>query len=137
MSLGQFRTSQQKFKEGKLRYLLRAEESALPGVDAPSIYDFAKTRRAAPADALHLLVDGVRSGPTCSSPGVPKDRVDFMRKAIERAAKNPRAARRGREDGPRHGVPAGRAPRRRWSTQLYETPPELVEKAKQISPNLE
>src|SRR5262249_30190488 len=43
MSLGQFRTSAQKFKDGKLRYLLRAEESPLPGVDAPSIYDFAKT----------------------------------------------------------------------------------------------
>src|SRR3569623_606935 len=43
MSLGQFRTSALMFKEGLLRYLLRAEESPLPGVDAPSVYDFAKT----------------------------------------------------------------------------------------------
>ena len=32
MSLGQFRSHEQKFKEGKLRFILRAEESRLPGV---------------------------------------------------------------------------------------------------------
>src|SRR5262245_20498232 len=44
MSLGQFRSHEQKFKDGKLRYLLRAEETPLPGLESvPSIYDFAKT----------------------------------------------------------------------------------------------
>lgn len=38
------RAHEQKFRDGKLRYILRAEESPLPGLpDVPSIYDYAKT----------------------------------------------------------------------------------------------
>ena len=89
MSLGQFRTSEQKFKEGKLRYLLRAEESPLPGVpDVPSIYDFAKTDEQ--KQLMRFIFSSTEFGrPYLFPPGVPEDRVDFMRKAIERAVKNP------------------------------------------------
>jgi len=134
MSLGQFRTSQQKFKDGKLRYLLRAEESALPGVDAPSIYDFVKTSEQ--RQLMRFIFSSTEFGrPYLFPPGVPKDRVDFMRKAIERAAKNPELLAEAEKMGldmvfrpPEH--------LEKVVTQLYETPPELVEKAKQISPNL-
>lgn len=134
MSLGQFRTSQQKFKDGKLRYLLRAEESALPGVDAPSIYDFAKTSEQ--RQLMRFLFSSTEFGrPYLFPPGVPKDRVDFMRQAIERAAKNPELLAEAEKMGldmvfrpPEH--------LEKVVTQLYETPPELIEKAKQISPNL-
>ena len=89
MSLGQFRTSEQKFKEGKLRYLLRAEESPLPGVpDVPSVYDFAKTDEQ--KQLMRFIFSSTEFGrPYLFPPGVPQDRVDFMRKAIERAVKNP------------------------------------------------
>src|SRR5262249_9183749 len=88
MSPGQFCTSQQKFRDGKLRYLLRAEESALPGIEAPSVYDFTKTDEQ--RQLMRFIFSSTEFGrPYLFPPGVPKDRVDFMRKAIERAAKNP------------------------------------------------
>ena len=135
MSLGQFRTSEQKFKDGKLRYLLRAEESPLPGMpDVPSVYDFAKTDEQ--RQLMRFIFSSTEFGrPYLFPAGVPKDRVDFMRKAIERAAKNPdllaEAAKMKldmvyREPEHLEEVVA----------QLYATPPALVEKAKEISPNL-
>jgi tripartite-type tricarboxylate transporter receptor subunit TctC len=135
MSLGQFRTSEQKFKEGKLRYLLRAEESPLPGVpDVPSIYDFAKTDEQ--RQLMRYVFSSTEFGrPYLFPPGVPQDRVDFMRKAIERAVKNPELiveARQMKLDmvyrPPEH--------LEQVVSNLYATPPATVEKAKQISPNL-
>ncbi len=134
MSMGQFRTSEQKFKDGKLRYLLRAEESALPGVDAPSIYDFAKTDEQ--RQLMRFIFSSTEFGrPYLFPPGVPKDRVDFMRKAIERAAKNP--ALLAEAEAMKLDM-VFRPPEHleKVVAQLYETPPELVEKAKEISPNL-
>jgi tripartite-type tricarboxylate transporter receptor subunit TctC len=135
MSLGQFRTSEQKFRDGKLRYLLRAEESPLPGVgDVPSVYDFAKTEEQ--RQIMRFVFSSTEFGrPYLFPPGVPKDRVEFMRKAIERAVKNPELVAEAQKmkldmvyRPPEHleKVVAG----------LYATPPETVEKAKQISPNL-
>jgi tripartite-type tricarboxylate transporter receptor subunit TctC len=134
MSMGQFRTSQQKFKEGKLRYLLRAEESPLPGVDAPSIYDFAKADEQ--RQLMRFIFSSTEFGrPYIFPPGVPQDRVAYMRKAIERAAKNPdllAEAAKMKLDmvyrPPEHLEQVVK--------NLYDTPPATVEKAKEISPNL-
>ena len=124
MSLGQFRTSQQKFKEGKLRYLLRAEESPLPGVpDVPSIYDFAKTDEQ--RQLMRFVFSSTEFGrPYLFPPGVPKDRVQFMRKAIEAAVQESRADRRSRKmkldmvyRPPEH--------LEQVVAHLYETPPAL------------
>lgn len=135
MSLGQFRTSEQKFKEGKLRYILRAEESELPGVpNVPSVYDFAKTDEQ--KQLMRFIFSSTEFGrPYLFPDGVPQDRVDFMRKAIERAVKNPELIAEAqkmkldmvyREPGHLAEV----------VKQLYATPPALIEKAKEISPNL-
>ena len=135
MSLGQFRTSEQKFKEGKLRYLLRAEESPLPGVpDVPSIYDFTKTDEQ--RQLMRYVFSSTEFGrPYLFPPGVPQDRVDFMRKAIEHAVKSPELiaeAQRMKLDmvyrPPEH--------LEQVVSNLYATPAATVEKAKQISPNL-
>jgi tripartite-type tricarboxylate transporter receptor subunit TctC len=135
MSLGQFRTSEQKFKDGKLRYLLRAEESPLPGVpDVPSVYDFTKTDEQ--RQLMRYVFSSTEFGrPYLFPPGVPKDRVQFMRKAIEAAVKNPdliAEAAKMKLDmvyrPPEH--------LERVVTHLYETPPETVALAKKISPNL-
>ena len=134
MSMGQFRTSQQKFKEGKLRYLLRAEESPLPGVDAPSIYDFAKTDEQ--RQLMRFIFSSTEFGrPYIFPPGVPQDRVDYMRKAIERAVKNPdllAEAEKMKLDMVYR--PPGHL--EQVVKNLYDTPPATVEKAKEISPNL-
>src|SRR5262249_30364191 len=43
-SYGQFRTYEQAIRDGKMVFLLRAEESPIPEIpDVPSIFDFAKT----------------------------------------------------------------------------------------------
>ena len=135
MSLGQFRTSEQKFKEGKLRYLLRAEESELPGLpNVPSVYEFAKTDEQ--KQLMRFIFSSTEFGrPYLFPAGVPQDRVDFMRKAIERAVKNPELIEEAQKmkldmvyREPNHLAEV--------VAQLYATPPELVEKAKTISPNL-
>ena len=135
MSLGQFRTSEQKFKDGKLRYLLRAEESELPGVpNVPSVYDFAKTEEQ--KQLMRFIFSSTEFGrPYLFPPGVPQDRVDFMRKAIERAVINPELiaeAQKMKLDmvyrPPEHLDQV--------VASLYATPAETVEKAKQISPIL-
>jgi tripartite-type tricarboxylate transporter receptor subunit TctC len=135
MSLGQFRTSEQKFKEGKLRYLLRAEESPLPSVpDVPSVYDFAKTDEQ--KQLMRFIFSSTEFGrPYLFPAGVPKDRVEYMRKAIERAVKNPELLA---EAGKMKLDMTYRAPEHLEEVvkNLYATPSALIEKAKQISPNL-
>jgi tripartite-type tricarboxylate transporter receptor subunit TctC len=135
MSLGQFRTSEQKFKEGKLRYLLRAEESELPGVpNVPSVYDFAKTDEQ--KQLMRFIFSSTEFGrPYLFPPGVPKDRVDYMRNAIERAVKNPELLA---EAAKMKLDMVYRQPQHLEEVvaQLYATPPALIEKAKEISPNL-
>jgi tripartite-type tricarboxylate transporter receptor subunit TctC len=134
MSLGQFRSHQQKFKDGKLRFLLRAEESPLPGVDAPSIYDFAKTDEQ--KQLMRFIFSSTEFGrPYLFPPEVPKDRVQFMRNAIAEAVKDPglvAEAARMKLDmvyrPPEH--------LEQVVAHLYETPPEVIEKARKISPTL-
>jgi tripartite-type tricarboxylate transporter receptor subunit TctC len=135
MSLGQFRTSEQKFKSGKLRYLLRAEESPLPGVgDVPSVYEFAKTDEQ--RHLMRFIFSSTEFGrPYLVPPGVPKDRVDYIRNAIEHAVKSPELLA---EAGKMKLDMVYREPRHleELVAKLYATPPELIEKAKSISPNL-
>jgi tripartite-type tricarboxylate transporter receptor subunit TctC len=135
MSLGQFRTSEQKFKDGKLRYLLRAEESPLPGVpDVPSVYDFANTDEQ--RQLMRFIFSSTEFGrPYLFPPGVPKDRVEYMRNAIERAVKNPELLA---EAGKMKLDMVYRPPQHLEEVvkNLYATPPALIEKAKEISPNL-
>jgi tripartite-type tricarboxylate transporter receptor subunit TctC len=134
MSLGQFRTSQQKFKEGKLRYLLRAEESPLPGVDAPSIYDFVKTEEQ--RQLMRFIFSSTEFGrPYLFPPDVPKDRVEFMRKAIMAAAGNPELIAEA-EKMKLDMVYRAPAHLEQVVAHLYATPPETIAKAKEISPNL-
>ena len=135
MSLGQFRSHEQKFREGKLRFLMRAEESPLPGVpDVPSVYEFAKTTEQ--KQLMRFIFSSTEFGrPYLFPPDVPKDRVQFMREAIAAAVKNPdliAEAEKIKLDmvyrPPEHIEQV--------VAHLYETPPEVIAKAKEISPNL-
>ena len=90
MSLGQFRTSEQKFKEGKLRYLLRAEESPLPGVAGRAVdLRLRQDRRAAPVDALHLLLDRVRPALSVPAGCAEGPRASSCARRSSAAVKNP------------------------------------------------
>lgn len=135
MSLGQFRSHQQKFRDGKLQYLFRAEESALPGLpNVPSIYDFAKTNEQ--RQLMRFVFSSTEFGrPYLFPPDVPKDRVQFIREAIAAAVKNPELIAEAAKikldmtyRPPEHVE--------QLVAHLYETPPALIEAVKKISPNL-
>jgi tripartite-type tricarboxylate transporter receptor subunit TctC len=135
MSLGQFRSHQQKFRDGKLRFILRAEESPLPGLaDVPSIYGFAKTE--AQRQLMRFVFSSTEFGrPYLMPPDVPKDRVAFMRAAVKAAVADPELAAEAQRmkldmvyRPPEH--------LEKLVAQLYETPSELIAEARRISPNL-
>jgi hypothetical protein len=135
MSYGQFRSHEHLFRDGKFKIILRAEESEMaqaPGV--PSIFDYAKTEEQ--RQLMRFIFSSTEFGrPYIFPPDVPKDRVQFMREAIAAAVKNPELlaeAEKSKLDM------SYRAPEHleKLVNQLYDTPPELVEKLKSISPNL-
>jgi len=88
-SYGQFRVNEQLFHDGKLTYLLRAEESPIPQIpDVPSIFDYAKTEEQ--RQLMRFVFSSTVFGrPYVFPPDVPKDRVDILRKAIADAAHDP------------------------------------------------
>jgi tripartite-type tricarboxylate transporter receptor subunit TctC len=134
-SLGQFRTHERLFREGKLRIIFRAEESAMPDIpDVPSIYDFAKTTEQ--RQLMRFVFSSTEFGrPYLFPPDVPKDRIDFMRKALADAVKSPELVA---EASAMKLDMTYRQPEhlQQLVTDLYATPPALIEKIKQIAPNL-
>jgi tripartite-type tricarboxylate transporter receptor subunit TctC len=135
MSFGQFRSHEQLFKEGKFKIILRAEESEMaqaPGV--PSIFDYAKTEEQ--RQLMRFIFSSTEFGrPYVFPPDVPKDRVEFMRQAIAKAVYDPDLLA---EAGKSKLDMTYRPPEHleKLVNQLYDTPPELIEKLKSISPNL-
>jgi tripartite-type tricarboxylate transporter receptor subunit TctC len=134
-SLGQFRSHDRLFRDGKLRMILRAEEAVLPEVpDVPSIFDRAKT--AEQRQLMRFVFSSTEFGrPYILPPEVPKERVAILRKALADAVKDPELiaeARRIKLDM------AYRPPEHleKLIGHLYETPPAMIETVKTIVPNL-
>jgi tripartite-type tricarboxylate transporter receptor subunit TctC len=135
-SYGQFRVFEQLFRDGKLAFLLRAEEDPIAEIpDVPSIFDYAKEpgQRA----LMHFVFASTEFGrPYVFPPGVPKDRVEIMRKAFAAAAKDDELlaeAARIKMDmtyrSPEH--------LERLVARLYETPPTLIDTVKKLVPHIE
>ena len=135
MSLGQFRSHEQMFKEGKFRSSCaprKREMAQAPGV--PSIFDYAKTEEQ--RQLMRFIFSSTEFGrPYLFPPDVPKDRVQFMRKAIARAVNDPELmaeAAKSKLDmtyrPPEH--------LEKLVNQLYETPPALIETAQEHQPEL-
>ena len=69
-------------KDGRFKILFNMEKSPLPGVDAPTIYKFAKTQEQ--RDIIGLYNSSVELGrPMVAPPGVPADRVEALRRAFD------------------------------------------------------
>ena len=135
MSLGQFRSHEQKFRDGKLRFLFRAEEAPVPTLpNVPSIYDYAKTNEQ--RQLMRFVFSSTEFGRSyVFPPEVPKDRVEFMRKAIAEAVKDPELV----DEAAKMKLDMTyRAPEHleQLVAHLYETPPALIETIKKISPNV-
>ena len=88
-SYQQFRVNEQLIKDGKLTFLLRAEEAPIPAIpDVPSIFDYAKTDEQ--RQLMRFVFSSTEFGrPYVFPPEVPQDRVDIMRKAIADAVHDP------------------------------------------------
>ena len=135
-SWGQFRSFDRLISDGKLRIIFQAEESPTPELpQAPSIYNYAKTEEQ--RQFMRFVFSAVEFGrPYVFPPGVPKDRVALMRRALAETASDPELvaeAERIRLDM------AYRSPEHleQLVARLYATPPHVIEAAKKLVPNLQ
>jgi tripartite-type tricarboxylate transporter receptor subunit TctC len=136
MSYAQFNDYQHLIREGKLRVLLNAEETPLPGLpQVPSIYKFVKTEEQ--RQLLRFVFSSVEFGrPYVFPPDVPADRLALMRTAFADLAKDPQMladADKLKIDMTYH------SPARldELIGNLYRTPPETIETVKRLVPNLQ
>ena len=134
-SSAQFRPYKQQFSEGKVRVILHAEESSMPDLPGiPSIYDFVQT--AEQRQFLRFVFLSAEFGrPYAFPPGVPQDRVQLMRRAIAETLKDPdlvaEAAKMGLDMSFRSADHLEKV-----VADLYETPPALIERVKELVPDI-
>lgn len=71
----------EQLKDGRFKILFNMEKNPIPGVDAPTIYEFTKTQEQ--RDIVGLYNSSVELGrPVVAPPGVPADRVALLRRAF-------------------------------------------------------
>jgi tripartite-type tricarboxylate transporter receptor subunit TctC len=133
-SYQQFRMSEQLIKDGKLTFLLRAEQAPIAAIpDVPSIFDYAKTDEQ--RQLMRFVFSSTEFGrPYVFPPEVPKDRVAIMRKAIADAVRDPELVA---ETTAIKMDMTYTAPDRleQLVDKLYATPPAVIEKVKALLPN--
>ncbi len=134
-SYQQFRVSEQLIHDGKLTFLLRAEESPMAEIpDVPSVFDFAKTDEQ--RQLMRFVFSSTEIGrPYVFPPEVPKDRVDIMRKAIADAAHDPELL----AEAASIKMDMSYTTSERLTElvdQLYRTPPAMIGTIKALLPNV-
>jgi tripartite-type tricarboxylate transporter receptor subunit TctC len=133
-SYAQFRIGDQLVQDGKVTFLLRAEEAPLVEVpDVPSIFDYAKTDEQ--RQLMRFVFSSTEFGrPYAFPPDVPQDRVDIMRKAIADAAHDPDllAEAAAIKMDMTYTAPDHLA---QLVADLYKTPPNIIETVKALLPN--
>jgi tripartite-type tricarboxylate transporter receptor subunit TctC len=133
-SYQQFRADQGLIHDGKLGFLLRAEEAPIAEIpDVPSIFDYAKTdeQRA----LMRFVFSSTEFGrPYVFPPEVPRERVAIMRKAVAQAAHDPQLlAEAASIKMDMTYTPPEQL--ERLVAKLYETPPALIATVKTLLPN--
>ena len=131
----QFRAHDQLFRDGKVRILLRAEETAVAELShVPSVYDYAKTDEQ--RSFLRFVLSTTEFGrPYVMPPDVPGEPVAIMRKAMAAAVAD-RALVSEAEKMKLDMTYTSPEQLENLLTRLYETPPALIEAAKQLGSNL-
>jgi tripartite-type tricarboxylate transporter receptor subunit TctC len=133
-SYAQFRIADQLIHDGKLTFLLRAEEAPIAQIpDVPSIFDYAKTDEQ--RQLMQFVFSSTEFGrPYVLPPEVPQDRVGIMRKAIAQAAHDPDLIAEAASiqmdmtyTAPDH--------LEQVIAKLYQTPPALIATVKALLPN--
>jgi tripartite-type tricarboxylate transporter receptor subunit TctC len=133
-SFQQFRIVEQPIRDGKMTYLLRAEEAPIAAIpEVPSIFDYAKTDEQ--RQLMRFVFSSTEFGrPYVFPPDVAADRVAIMRKAIADAAHDPDlvAEAATMKMDMTYTAPD---PLEQLVGKLYETPPAVIEKVKALLPN--
>ena len=132
-SLGQYRSAERMFRDGTLRVLLRAEETAIAEFpDTPSAYDYAKTEEQ--RQFMRFVFSSVEFGrPYAFPPETPRDRVDLMRRAIAAAVNDPELI----AEADKMSLDMSYRPPEHLEqlvTKLYETPRDVIEAVKKLIP---
>ncbi len=133
-SYAQFRIGDQLAHDGKITFLLRAEQAPLVELpDVPSIFDYAKTDEQ--RQLMQFVFSSTEFGrPYAFPPETPQDRVDIMRKAIADAAHDPDLlAEAANIKMDMTYTPPDRLAQ--LVADLYKTPPNIIETVKALLPN--
>jgi tripartite-type tricarboxylate transporter receptor subunit TctC len=133
-SYAQFRIGDELARDGKITFLLRAEQAPLVELpDVPSIFDYAKTDEQ--RQLMRFVFSSTEFGrPYAFPPEVPQDRVDIMRKAIADAAHDPDLlAEAANIKMDMSYMPPDRLAQ--LVADLYKTSPQIIETVKALLPN--
>ncbi len=133
---GQFRIHERALKEGKLRIILRAEESPIPEVpDVPSIYDLAKGEEQ--RQLMRFVFSSVEFGrPYVLPPDSPPALVALMRKAFADAVNDPELV----AEAKRLKLDMSYRPPddlMKLVENLYKTPASIVDAVKKLVPSIQ
>jgi tripartite-type tricarboxylate transporter receptor subunit TctC len=119
------------FESGKLKVLFNTERHPVPGLNAPSVFDFVKTDDQ--RKVLSLYSSSVELGrPIVAPPGVPKERVEALRKALADTLKDPDLLEEAKKQGMEMTYVSG-AEIESLIADLMSTPPDIVEKMRELT----
>jgi len=119
------------FESGKLKVLFNTERQPVPGLNAPSVFDFVKTDEQ--RKILSLYTSSVELGrPIVAPPGVPNDRVEALRRALADTLKDPELL----EEAKRQGMEMTYVSGPEIATliaDLMSTPADIVDKMRELT----
>ena len=119
------------FQSGKLKVLFNTERNPVPGLNAPSVFEFVKNEEQ--RRVLALYTSSVELGrPIVAPPGVPKERVEALRKALGDTLKDPDLLEEAKRQGMEMTFVSGQE-LDKLITDLMNTPPDIVEKMRELT----
>jgi tripartite-type tricarboxylate transporter receptor subunit TctC len=119
------------FQSGRLKVLFNTERTPVSGLNAPSVFDFAKTEEQ--RRILALYTSSVELGrPIVAPPGVPKERVDALRKALADTLKDPALLDEAQKQGMEMTYVSG-PEIEKLVADLMSTPSDIVDKMRALT----
>ena len=119
------------FESGKLKVLFNTERQPVPGLNAPSVFDYAKSEEQ--RRILSLYTSSVEFGrPIVAPPNVPKERVEALRKALADTLKDPELLDEAKKQGMEMTYVSG-PELETLIADLMSTPADIVEKMRELT----
>jgi tripartite-type tricarboxylate transporter receptor subunit TctC len=117
-------------ESGRLKVLFNLEEEDIPGLDAPDVYDLAKTEEQ--RDVLSFFNANIELGrPFAAPPEVPAERVLALRRAFDKALEDKALLKEIEKAGLDHAPSTGEELKERLD-ELLTVSPSVVEKTNDL-----